>query len=67
MEKRDQETRKGSFTIIDVNTLKELMFAFTGLDSSVCSPNYQVLGPRGVFERRGLHVMELSWLVGHPR
>lgn len=43
------------------------MFAFTGLDSSVCSLNYPVLGPCGVFERLGLHVMELGHLVGLPR
>lgn len=58
--------RKGSFTITDVNTLKERMFAFTGLDSSVCSPNYPPPGPRGVYEHWGLHVMELSQLVGLP-
>lgn len=65
-EKKDRETRKGSFSIIDVYTLKEHMFASTGLDSNVSSPNYPVLGPHSVFERCGLHVMELSWLVGLP-
>lgn len=42
------------------------MFAFTGLDSKVCSSNYTVLEPCGVFECGGLRVMELSRLIEHP-
>lgn len=48
--KKDQEERERSFTITDVNTLKEHTTAFTGLDASVCSPAYPGLGPHGVFE-----------------
>lgn len=61
---KDQEERKWSFTLADVNTLKEHTTAFTGLDASVYSSTYPGLGHHGVFENWGLQVTDLSWLVG---
>lgn len=60
----EKTTRKGIFTIINVNALKEHMFAFAGLSSSVCSLNYPELGSLlGGIECQGLHEMELSWVI----